>query len=114
MSVKPIKENTTEVSEVSFRDRIATMDATGNRKWVYAQQPKGRFYRWRTIMSWLFFILFFTLPFIEVNGHPLFLLDVIHAKFIIFGKIFWPQDFFIFGLTMVTFIIFIVLFTAAF
>jgi cytochrome c oxidase accessory protein FixG len=103
-----------DVSEASFRDRVATIDATGNRKWVYAQQPKGRFYRWRTIMSWCFFILFFALPFIEINHHPLFLLDVVHARFIIFGKIFWPQDFFIFGLTMVTFIIFIVLFTAAF
>jgi cytochrome c oxidase accessory protein FixG len=114
MSLKPTKEITPELPDVSFRDRIATLDASGNRKWVYAQQPKGRFYTWRTIMSWVFFILFFTLPFIEVNQHPLFLLDVVHAKFILFGKIFWPQDFFIFGLTMVTFIIFIVLFTAAF
>ncbi|HLI94409.1 MAG TPA: cytochrome c oxidase accessory protein CcoG, partial [Puia sp.] len=36
------------------------------------------------------------------------------ARFIIFGKIFWPQDFFIFGLTMVTFVVFVILFTAAF
>ena len=56
----------------------------------------------------------FTLPFIKINGRPLFLFNIPEAKFIIFGKIFWPQDFFIFGLTMVTFIIFIVLFTAAF
>jgi cytochrome c oxidase accessory protein FixG len=114
MSLKLTKEVTHELADVSFRDRIATLDASGNRKWVYAQQPKGRFYTRRTIISWVFFILFFTLPFIEVNQHPLFLLDVVHAKFILFGKIFWPQDFFIFGLTMVTFIIFIVLFTAAF
>ncbi|HRF18137.1 MAG TPA: cytochrome c oxidase accessory protein CcoG, partial [Chitinophagaceae bacterium] len=58
--------------------------------------------------------LFFALPFIKLNGRPLFLFNIPDAKFIIFGKIFWPQDFFIFGLTMVTFIIFIVLFTAAF
>ncbi len=42
-----------------------------------------------------------------------FLFDVTQAKFIIFGKVFWPQDFFIFGLAMITFIVFIVLFTAA-
>jgi cytochrome c oxidase accessory protein FixG len=49
-----------------------------------------------------------------VKGRPLFLFNIPEARFIIFGKIFWPQDFFIFGLTMITFIVFIVLFTAAF
>jgi cytochrome c oxidase accessory protein FixG len=98
----------------SYRDRIATVDAKGKRNWIFAQKPKGRFYNIRTWVSWGFFILFFALPWINVNGRPLFLFNIPDAKFIIFGKIFWPQDFFIFGLTMVTFIIFIVLFTAAF
>jgi cytochrome c oxidase accessory protein FixG len=101
-------------SAESFRDRIATVDAKGKRKWVFAQKPKGRFYNIRTLVSLGFFALFFALPFIKMNGRPLFLFNIPEAKFIIFGKIFWPQDFFIFGLTMVTFIIFIVLFTAAF
>ncbi|MCX8019981.1 MAG: cytochrome c oxidase accessory protein CcoG [Chitinophagaceae bacterium] len=105
-----------EINEMpeSFRDRIATVDAKGKRKWIYAQKPEGKFYRIRTIVSWFFFALFFTLPFIKVNGRPLFLINIPEAKFIIFGKIFWPQDFFIFGLIMVTFVIFIVLFTSAF
>ncbi len=98
----------------SFRDRIATVDEKGKRKWVFAQKPKGRFYNIRSWVSWGFFALFFTLPFIKMNGRPLFLFNIPEAKFIIFGKVFWSQDFFIFGLTMVTFIVFIVLFTAAF
>ena len=107
-------ENQPEHQEESFRDRIATVDAKGKRNWVFAQKPKGKFYNIRTWVSWGFFILFFALPFIKVNGRPLFLFNIPEGRFIIFGKIFWPQDFFIFGLTMVTFIIFIVLFTAAF
>ncbi|MFT3826991.1 MAG: cytochrome c oxidase accessory protein CcoG [Chitinophagaceae bacterium] len=103
-----------EKTPESFRDRIATVDASGKRKWIFAQKPKGKFYNARTYVSWFFFILFFSLPFIYVHGRPLFLFNVTEAKFIIFGKVFWPQDFFIFGLTMITFIIFIVLFTAAF
>ncbi|MEK7225519.1 MAG: 4Fe-4S dicluster domain-containing protein, partial [Bacteroidota bacterium] len=103
-----------EQPDESFRDRIATVDAKGKRKWVFAQKPKGRFYNIRTWVSWGFFALFFALPFIKMNGRPLFLFNIPEAKFIIFGKIFWPQDFFIFGLTMVTFIVIIVLFTAAF
>ena len=98
----------------SFRDTLATVDKSGGRKWVFAKKPKGSFYNYRTYVSWFFFILFFGLPFIEYNGHPIFLFNIPSAKFIIFGKIFWPQDFFIFGLTMVTFIVFIILFTAAF
>ena len=107
-------ETTTTQEPESFRDRIATVDEKGKRKWVYAQKPKGKFYNIRSWVSWGFFALFFTLPFIKLNGRPLFLFNIPEAKFIIFGKIFWPQDFMIFGLTMVTFIIFIVLFTAAF
>lgn len=100
--------------EVTFRDRIATVDEKGKRKWLFPQRPKGRFYTTRTIVSYLFFIIFFTIPFIHINGRPLFLFNVTQAKFILFGKVFWPQDFFIFGLTMITFIVFIILFTAAF
>lgn len=103
-----------EASGDSFRDRIATVDAKGKRKWVFAQQPKGRLYRWRTLVSWFFFMVFIGLPFIHIDGRPLFLFNIPQARFIIFGKVFWPQDFFIFGLTMVTFVIFVVLFTAAF
>ena len=98
----------------SFRDHLATVDEKGKRKWIYAQKPKGKFYNIRTYVSWGFFLIFFTLPFVYVHGRPLFLFNIPEAKFIIFGKVFWPQDFFIFGLTMITFIIFIILFTAAF
>lgn len=98
----------------SFRDRIATVDAKGHRNWIFAQKPKGKLYNIRTIVSYIFFIIFFTLPFIHVNGRPFFLFNVTEAKFILFGKVFWPQDFFIFGLTMITFVVFIILFTAAF
>jgi len=103
-----------KVQNESFRDRMATIDEKGKRKWVYAQKPKGKFYSIRSWVSWGFFIIFFGLPFIQVQGRPLFLFNIPEAKFIIFGKVFWPQDFFIFGLTMITFIVFIILFTAAF
>jgi cytochrome c oxidase accessory protein FixG len=103
-----------ETTSPSFRDRIATVDEKGKRKWVYAKKPEGRIYDWRTWVSYGFFALFILLPFVEWKGRPLFLFNIPAGKFILFGKVFWPQDFFIFGLGMVVFIIFIVLFTAAF
>src|SRR6266496_4445735 len=108
------RQTLNKINDESFRDRMATIDEKGRRKWVYAQQPKGRFYNIRSYVSAGFFIIFFGLPFIYLNGRPLFLFNIPEAKFIIFGKVFWPQDFFIFGLTMITFIVFIILFTAAF
>ncbi len=108
---EPINPNT---GSTSFRDRIATVDEKGKRKWIYAKKPAGHFYRWRTWVSYGFFALFVILPFLKWKGRPLFLFNIPAGKFILFGKVFWPQDFFIFGLGMVTFIIFIVLFTAAF
>ena len=100
--------------EVSFRDRIATVDAKGKRKWIFAQKPKGRFYTARTLVSLAFFALFFTLPFVYVNNRPLFLFNITQARFILFGKVFWPQDFFLFVLAMLTFFVFIILFTSIF
>lgn len=101
-------------SSQAFRDRIATVDEKGKRKWIFAKKPKGKFYNIRTYTSWFFFILFVTVPFLKINGRPFLQFNIPDSKFIIFGKIFWPQDFFIFGLGMVTFIVFIILFTSAF
>ena len=100
--------------EETFRDSIATVDKQGKRSWIYAQQPKGKLYNARSVLSFLYFLAFFAGPFIQLNGRPLFLFNVIEGRFILFGAIFWPQDFFIFGLAMVAFILFIVLFTMAF
>jgi cytochrome c oxidase accessory protein FixG len=107
-------QHTNEPTSENFRDRIATVDESGKRNWVFAYQPKGRFYNIRTVLSLLYFLVFFGLPFVHINGRPLFLFNIPEAKFILFGKVFWPQDFFIFGMTMITFVFFIILFTAAF
>lgn len=98
----------------SYRDHVATMDKTGKRVWIYPQKPKGKLFNARAIVAGVLLTMLFTLPFVKVNGEPLFLLNVVERKFIIFGYIFWPQDFFLFGLAMLTFMVFIVLFTVVF
>jgi len=100
--------------DVSFRDRVATIDKEGKRIWMFPQKPKGTFYNRRTLFSILYLVLFFSLPFIKMNGHPIFLINILERKFILFGQIFWPQDFFIFGLGMVVFVVFVALFTVVF
>lgn len=97
--------------EEEFRDRISSVTESGKRNWIYALKPSGKFYRFREWLAWVYLAVFFILPLIKINGTPLFLIDVINTRFVLFGKIFWPQDFFIFALGMIAFIIFIVLFT---
>jgi len=97
--------------EKSFRDIIYNADEEGHRKWVFATKPKGRFYNWRSIVSYIYLIVFFVLPFIQIHGEPLFLFNIPDRKFILFGVIFWPQDFFLFALGMLTFLVFIIFFT---
>ncbi len=90
------------------------MDERGGRKWVYAKKPKGRWYTRRTIFSWFLLLFFIGAPFIKINGNSFILLDIASRKFIIFGAIFWAQDAFILSLLMLSFVLFIVLFTVTF
>lgn len=101
-------------SDISFRDRPINLDDRGSRKWVYAKKPKGKWYRRRTIFSWFVLLFFIAVPFIRVNGNPFILLDIAERKFILFGAIFWAQDALILALLMLSFVMFIILFTVTF
>lgn len=100
--------------EGSYRDSVATITKDGKRNYINPKKPKGRLYNLRTRFSIFYLIVFFTLPFIKVNEQPLLMLNILERKFIIFGLIFWPQDFFIFGIAMLTFMVFVILFTVVF
>ncbi|MCC7244782.1 MAG: 4Fe-4S binding protein, partial [Saprospiraceae bacterium] len=65
----------------------------------------------RTWVSLAFVVVFLTLPWIKVHGDPLFLFNILERRFIIFGVLFTPQDFVLFGLIMITFLLFSILFT---
>ena len=106
--------STSAHTDISFRDRIHTVTETGKRNWIYAWKPKGILYKWRSLLSLFYIAVFFSMPFISIQGNPMLQLNVVEGKFTIFGMIFWPQDFFIFGIGMVTFFVFIVLFTMIF
>jgi cytochrome c oxidase accessory protein FixG len=98
----------------SFRDTIATVDEKGKRVWIYPKKPKGKFYDYRKWVSYVLLALLFGMPYIKISGEPILLLNVIERKFVIFGQVFWPQDLFLFALAMITFIVFIILFTIIF
>jgi polyferredoxin len=109
-----IVEEKKEFLSQDFRDSVATINKQGKRNYIFPKKPKGKFYNFRTLASVIYLIVFFALPFVKVDEEPLFLFNVIQRKFIFFGQIFWPQDFFIFAIGFLTFIVFIIFFTVVF
>lgn len=99
----------------NFRDHLPSISDTENkRKWMYPQIIKGKLYHYRDKLSYFFLLILFGSPFIKINGEQLILLNIIERKFVFFGVIFWPQDFYLFVLAILTFMVFIVMFTAIF
>lgn len=99
------------IEEEGYRDTIATVDSSGKRIWIYPKKPKGRFYNYRKYVSYVLLLILFGLPFIKMDGRPFVLLNILETEFILFGIYFAPQDFHLFVIAMLIFMVFIVLFT---
>jgi cytochrome c oxidase accessory protein FixG len=96
----------------NFRNELASIDKDGSRKWIYARQPKGRYYTARTIVASILLIFLFAGPHIYVNGHPFMLLNLPERMFIVFGIPFMPQDFHLVVLLALSSLVTVALFTA--
>jgi polyferredoxin len=97
-----------------FRDHLSTVDEGGKRIWVYPRKPEGTLHTARAIVAAVLLVILFGAPFIRVNDQPLFLFNIFERKFVLFGQAFFPQDFYLFGLLMIIFFVFIILFTVVF
>lgn len=103
-----------EIEGDAFRDRISTVDDAGKRIWLFPKKPKGRFFSARKWVSYGLLAFLFAGPWLHIGGEPLLLLNVLERKFVIFGQIFWPHDFYLFGIAMLVLVVFIALFTVVF
>ncbi|MBI3259691.1 MAG: cytochrome c oxidase accessory protein CcoG [Ignavibacteriae bacterium] len=100
--------------EGTFRDNLSTIHKDGSRNWIYVQKPAGHYYNRRTAVSIVLLIFLFLSPFVRVGGHPFMLLNIIERKFVLFSIPFWPQDFYLVVLLVLTVLVSFVLFTAIF
>ena len=73
--------------------------------------PKGKLYNIRRMIAWTLLTFFYLAPFLKINGDPLIFLDFLQRKFVLFGTTFYPQDFHLLVLAIITLVVFIVLFT---
>ncbi|RFS18193.1 cytochrome c oxidase accessory protein CcoG [Emticicia sp. C21] len=98
----------------AYRDSIATVDSEGKRVWVYPKKPSGRYHNYRVIATIIFLTVFFVGPFVKINGQPLLMINVFERKFVLFGQLFLPQDSVIFSVGLLTFFVFIIVFTVVY
>jgi len=105
----------------NFRDSIPTVDSAGKRVWMYPRKPPlgkraspdaPNYYTLRTWVSWFLLVVLLFGPFIKINGNPLLMMNFLERQFSIFGLMFWPQDFYLFAIAMVTVFVLIVFSTA--
>lgn len=98
----------------SFRDHIATINAEGKRNFIYPKKPQGKLTNMRSVVAAALLIFMFAVPWIRINGQPFLMLDVLGRKFVVLGQVFWPQDFYLLALGLITGVLFVVLFTVVF
>lgn len=106
--------SSTPESGEAFRDSLGIVNRDGKRRWVYPQKPAGRLHRLRVAVTLLLLAILFGAPFLRVDGHPMFLFNLIDRKLILFGTVFGPHDFYLVGLMVIATIVFVILFTVVF
>ncbi|AOW16588.1 cytochrome c oxidase accessory protein CcoG [Polaribacter vadi] len=97
-----------------FRDSIGTINEEGKRSWVFPKKPSGKFYKYRSYVSYILLVFLLSAPFIKINGNQFLLFNILERKFNIFGLPFWPQDFYLLVISMIVGVVFIILFTVIF
>jgi cytochrome c oxidase accessory protein FixG len=110
MSVIHVERGTPE----SFRNTLYNIDLEGNRAKIYPHKPAGRYTTARRAVSVVLLAFFFAAPFVKVNGLQFLQFNIPERTFILFGIVFFPQDFYIVVLGALTLIVSVVLFSSVF
>lgn len=98
----------------NFRDSISTVNEKGKRSWVFPKKPSGKYYKYRSYVSYFLLLFLFSAQFIKINGNQFLLFNVLERRFNIFGFPFWPQDFHLLVISMIIGVVFVILFTVVF
>lgn len=108
------EDQQTNYQDLTFRDRMPNVDGGGKRVWIFPRMPKGVLYNLRRLVAYILLAFFYLAPYIKMDGDPIILLNFLDRHFVLFGHIFYPQDFHLLALAFITLIVFIVLFTVVY
>lgn len=104
-------EESTNYQDLTFRDRLATVDDEGKRKWVFPKMPRGKLYNSRRLVAYVLLTFFYAAPHLKLNGEPILFFNFLERKFIILGNTFYPQDFHLLVFAFIAALVFIIFFT---
>ena len=115
MASRPKERSTSKSSLFDLpEDRLATTTTKGDRVYLYPAKVKGLYKTLRMYLYYALVLFFLILPWIQINGRPIVLLDVFHRKFILFGMTFWAHEAPVLVLVFLLFVLSIGLITALF
>ncbi len=93
---------------------LPTLNEDGSRRWLRPRPSNDRFLRWRRAVAYILIVVFSALPWIQINGRPAILLDIIHREFTLFGTVFLPTDTLLLAFLLIIIFIAVFLVTALF
>lgn len=94
---------------------MQTESAVNKKKnFIYPKIIQGKLYIYRKWLGYFLLIFLFAAPFVKFNQQQLVLLNFLERKFVFFGLLFTPQDFYLFAFAMLIFILFVICFTVVF
>lgn len=94
-----------------MKSSLVQINKIWGRFFIYPKKPSGSWHNKRIVVAVMLLLGLFLFPHLKMNGEQLVLLNFLERKFVFFGLIFTPQDFYLFALAMLFFFVFIVCFT---
>jgi cytochrome c oxidase accessory protein FixG len=71
---------------------VTSINEDGSRFFIHPADVRGRFNRMRRLVAALLILVYLSLPWIPINGHPAVFLDVLNRRFHLFGITLAAQD----------------------
>lgn len=93
---------------------LSTLNDDGSRRWLTPRVSPGRFLTARRAVAYFLIAVFTLIPYLEIGGKPVILLDIAARRFTLFGKTFLPTDTLLMALLMVGVFLAAFFFTALF
>lgn len=112
-AVDPTKRNASAILEPE-EHVLSTLESDGSRRWLKPSLNCGVLWHRRRWFAYFLIAIFTIVPFIQVGGKPLVLLDIVNRRFTILGFTFLPTDTILLAIFVVGLLLSVFTFTALF
>lgn len=73
-------------------ESLASLDEVGGRKTIIPLEAKGVWNRRKSIIQWILLAIFLIIPWLNIRGNPIILLNIGERKFSFLGHLFFAHD----------------------